>query len=208
MSPSPGCPITNRIHNCTRSLRDDMTPTWSLRRLHAVDDAQIDGLADVLIDSVEGDASVSFMHPLTRDRAVAFWRRVANGVAAGERALLVAEDAQGLCGTVQLVLDQPENQPHRADLSKMLVHRRARRQGLGAALIRAAESMARDCGKTLLVLDAVTGGDAERLYARLGWQRVGVIPGYALVPRGGLCDTTVFYRELGGRLEDSTKVTG
>jgi len=173
-----------------------MTPTWSLRRLHAVDDAQIADLADVLIDCVEGDASVGFMHPLTRDRAVAFWRRVANGVAAGERALLVAEDAQGLCGTVQLVLDQPENQPHRADLSKMLVHRRVRRQGLGAALMRAAEATALECGKTLLVLDAVTGGDAERLYERLGWQRVGVIPGYALFPRGGLCATTVFYRDL------------
>jgi GNAT superfamily N-acetyltransferase len=98
---------------------------------------------------------------------------------------------------VQLVLDQPENQPHRADLSKMLVHRRARRQGLGAALMRAAEATARECGKTLLVLDAVTGGDAERLYERLGWERVGVIPGYALWPQGGLCSTTVFYRNLG-----------
>jgi len=173
-------------------------PAWSLRRLLAVDDAQIDGLADVLIDCVEGGASVSFMHPLTRDRAVAFWRRVAQGVAAGERALLIAEDARGLCGTVQLVLAQPENQPHRADLSKMLVHRRARRQGLGAALMRAAEATARECGKTLLVLDAVTGGDAARLYERLGWVRVGDIPGYALFPRGGLCSTTVFYRDLGG----------
>src|SRR6266852_3575824 len=173
-----------------------MAPTWSLRRLYAVDDAQIDGLADVLIDCVEGGASVSFMHPLSRDRAVAFWRRVAHGVAAGERALLVAGDARGLCGTVQLVLDQPENQPHRADLSKLLVHRRARRQGLGDALMRAAEATARECGKTLLVLDAVTGGDAERLYARLGWERVGVIPGYALLPHGGLCSTTVFYRNL------------
>ena len=108
------------------------TRGWSPRRLHAVDDAQIDGLADVLTDCVEGGASVSFMHPLPRDRAVAFWRRVAHGVAVGERALLVAEDARGLCGTVQLVLDQPENQPHRADLAKRLVHRRARRQGLGA----------------------------------------------------------------------------
>ena len=177
---------------------DSITPTWSLRRLHALDDAQIDELAGVLIDCVEGGASVSFMHPLPRDRAVAFWRRVAQGVAAGERALLVAEDARGLCGTVQLVLDQPENQPHRADLSKMLVHRRARRQGLGAALMRAAEATARECGKTLLVLDAVTGGDAERLYERLGWERVGVIPGYALLPQGGLCDTTVYYRNLGG----------
>jgi len=175
-----------------------ITPAWTLRRLHALDDAQIDALAGVLIDCVEGGASVSFMHPLTRDRAVAFWRRVANGVAAGERALLVAEDAHGVCGTVQLVLDQPENQPHRADLSKMLVHRRARRQGLGAALMRAAEATARECGKTLLVLDAVTGGDAERLYQRLGWERVGVIPGYALMPRGEPCDTTVFYRNLGG----------
>ncbi len=174
------------------------TPIWSLRRLHALDDVQIDELAGVLIDCVEGGASVSFMHPLTRDRAVAFWRRVAQGVAAGERALLVAEDARGLCGTVQLVLDQPENQPHRADLSKMLVHRRTRRQGLGAALMRAAESTARECGKTLLVLDAVTGGDAARLYERLGWVRVGDIPGYALFPQGGLCSTTVFYRNISG----------
>jgi GNAT superfamily N-acetyltransferase len=172
-------------------------PTWSLRRLHALDDAQIDELAGLLIDCVEGGASVSFMHPLSRERAVAFWRRVAQGVAAGERALLVAEDAQGVCGTVQLVLALPENQPHRADVSKMLVHRRARRQGLGAALMRAAESTARECGKTLLVLDTVTGGDAERLYESLGWQRVGVIPGYALMPDGALCDTTVFYRHLG-----------
>ena len=174
-----------------------MTPTWSLRRLHEVDDAQIEALATVLIDCVEGGASVGFMLPLTRDRAVAFWRRVAQGVAAGERALLVAEDAQGLCGTVQLVFDLPENQPHRADLSKMLVHRRVRRQGLAAALLRAAEATARECGKTLLVLDAVTGGDAARLYERMGWQRVGAIPGYALFPEGGLCSTTVFYRDLG-----------
>jgi GNAT superfamily N-acetyltransferase len=173
-----------------------MAPTWSLRRLPAVDDDQIEALAAVLIDCVEGGASVSFMHPLTRDRAVAFWRKVARGVAAGERALIVAEDDRGICGTVQLIFDLPENQPHRGDLAKMLVHRRARRQGLGAALMAAAEATARECGKTLLVLDAVTGGDAERLYARLGWVRVGVIPGYALMPRGELCSTTVFYRNL------------
>ena len=177
---------------------ETMTPsTWSVRRLNALDDMQVSELADLLIDCVEGGASVSFMHPLSRDRAVAFWRRVAQGVAAGERALLVAEDARGLCGTVQLVLDQPENQPHRAELSKMLVHRRARRQGLGAALMRAAEAAARDCGKTLLVLDTANG-EAERLYERLGWTRVGVIPGYAFLPQGGLCGTTVYYRNLGG----------
>jgi ribosomal protein S18 acetylase RimI-like enzyme len=169
----------------------------SPRRLRALDDRQIDELADVLIDCVEGGASVSFMHPLTRDRAVAFWRRVAHGVAAGERALLVIADARGLCGTVQLVLDQPENQPHRGELAKLLVHRRARRQGLGEALMRAAEATARECGKTLLVLDTASD-EAERLYERLGWERVGVIPGYALLPRGGLCKTTLFYRNLDG----------
>jgi GNAT superfamily N-acetyltransferase len=175
---------------------------WSLRRLHALDAAQIDELAGVLIDCVEGGASVSFMQPLTRERAVAFWRDVTEGVAAGERALLVAEDERGLCGTVQLVLAQPENQPHRADLSKMLVHRRARRRGLGTALMRAAEIAARECGKTLLVLDAVTGGAAARLYERLGWVRVGDIPGYALMPQGGLCSTTVYYRTIDGSILD------
>jgi GNAT superfamily N-acetyltransferase len=170
--------------------------TWTIRRLHAVDEVQIDALADVLIDCVEGNASVSFMHPLTRDRALAFWRRVANDVAADARALVIAEDGHGLCGTVQLIFDLPENQPHRADLAKMLVHRRVRRQGLGAALMRAAEDTARECGKTLLVLDAVTGGDAARLYERLGWVRVGDIPRYALMPRGGFCSTTYYYRDL------------
>jgi len=172
-------------------------PAGTVRRLHTLACAHIDELAGVLIDCVEGGASVSFMHPLPRERAVEFWRRVAQGVAAGERALLVAEDAHGVCGTVQLMLDQPENQPHRADLSKMLVHRRARRQGLGAALLRAAEATARECGKSLLVLDTASDA-AERLYERFGWERVGVIPGYALLPGGGFCGTTVYYRNLGG----------
>jgi GNAT superfamily N-acetyltransferase len=174
-----------------------MTSARPIRRLLAVDDVHIDGLVDVLIDCVEGGASVGFMDPLTRDRAGAFWRRVARDVAAGERALLVAEDARGICGTVQLVIGQLENQPHRADLSKMLVHRRARRHGVGTALLGAAEATARDCGKTLLVLDTAND-EAERLYARLGWVRVGAIPGYALLPRGGLCDTTLYYRRLDG----------
>ena len=110
--------------------------------------------------------------------------------------MIVAEDSDGVCGTVQLVLAQPDNQPHRADLAKMLVHRRARRSGLGAALLRAAESTARDCGKTVLVLDAVTSGDAARLYERMGWTRVGDIPRYALMPDGTFCSTTVYYRNL------------
>jgi GNAT superfamily N-acetyltransferase len=169
---------------------------WTIRRLHEVSDAQMEALAGILIDCVEGGASVGFMVPLSRERALAFWRRVAQDVASGARALLIAEDAQGIVGTVQLILDLPDNQPHRADLAKMQVHRRARRQGLAEALMRAAEAMARECGRTLLVLDAVTGGDAERLYARLGWQRVGSIPKYALMPGGGYCATTYFYRDL------------
>jgi ribosomal protein S18 acetylase RimI-like enzyme len=177
---------------------DDAT-TRSIPRIHrltTVVDAQIDALADVLIDCVEGGASVSFMHPLSRAQAVAFWRGVADGVDRNERALLVAEDEAGICGTVQLVLAQPDNQPHRADLSKMLVSRRARRLGLGAALMQAAEAMAAECGKTLLVLDTITDSSAARLYERLGWTRVGEIPDYALMPYGGLSGTTVYYRRV------------
>lgn len=167
-----------------------------IRRLQSVDDAQIEQLAEVLIECIAGGAGVSFMHPLAPAKAQAFWRDVAAGVDDGSRALIVAEDGDGIVGTVQLVLAQPENQPHRADLAKMLVHPQARRRGLGAALIEAAEQTARDCGKTVLVLDTVTGSDAERLYARMGWVRVGEIPDYSLMPRGGLTPTTVFYRAL------------
>lgn len=166
-----------------------------IRRLSSVTAPQIQALAELLIDCVAGGASVSFMHPLAMPKALAFWSRVGDEVASGARALLVAEDSSGTIGTVQLVLEQPENQPHRADVSKMLVHRRARRRGIGAALMRAAEQLARECGKSLLVLDTASS-DAERLYARLGWQFCGVIPGYALLPHGGLCDTRYFYRAL------------
>ena len=161
---------------------------------------RIQALSAVLMDCVEGGASVSFMAPLTQERADTFWTGVAEGVAEGRRILLVAEDgADGtLVGTVQVILDQPENQPHRADIAKMLVHRRARKRGLGAALMRAAEDAAVKAGKTVLVLDTVTGGDAERLYARLGWQKSGIIPNYALWPKGGFCDTTVFHKQLLG----------
>jgi GNAT superfamily N-acetyltransferase len=150
----------------------------------------------VLIDCVEGGASVSFLLPFGREKAQAFWASVVSGVVSGERALLVAEDSEGIFGTAQLVLAQPPNQPHRADVSKLLVHRRARRQGVAAALMRAVETTARDCGRSLLVLDTVTGGDAQRLYERLGWTRVGDIPGYALLPTGEPCSTTYYYRDL------------
>jgi GNAT superfamily N-acetyltransferase len=169
--------------------------TLEVRRIDAVSEPQLQALADVLVDCVEGGASVSFMLPITRDKALAFWRKVADGVASGERVLMVAEDAEGIVGTVQVILDQPENQPHRADVAKMLVHRRARRRGLGEALMRAAEREAAREGKTLLVLD--TADDtAARLYARVGWQLAGTIPRYALLPGGGECATTYFYRSL------------
>jgi GNAT superfamily N-acetyltransferase len=160
---------------------------------------RIGALSAVLIDCVEGGASVGFMAPLSQDRANAFWRGVAEGVTAGERILLAARDGSGrqIIGTVQVVLRQPENQPHRAGIAKMLVHRRARNRGVGAALMRSAEEAARAAGKTVLVLDTVTGSNAERLYTRLGWQKSGIIPNYALWPQGGFCDTTVFYKQIG-----------
>ena len=153
-------------------------------------------LADVLIDCVERGASVSFMHPLSREKAEAFWADVAEGVAQGDRVLLAAELGGVIVGTVQLVFAVAENQPHRADVAKMLVHGAARRRGVGARLMQSAEVAARDAGKTLLVLDTVTGGDGERLYAGLGWTRVGEIPNYALFPDGHPCSTTVFYKAL------------
>lgn len=173
-------------------------PSFTVRRLGAHQAAAaVEPLADVLIDWVQGGASVSFMWPLPRDKALAFWRGVADGVARQERVLLVAEDAGGaIVGTVQLITAMPDNQPHRADVAKMLVHRKARRQGVAQQLMAAVDDAARAARKTVLVLDTVTGGDAERLYERAGWQRVGEVPDYALMPDGALCSTTFFCRRL------------
>ena len=170
--------------------------TISLRELDgAAALARVDELADVLRDCVEGGASVGFMLPLADGRPEAFWRQVAAGVAADARHLFVAEDEAGrICGTVSLVLDMPDNQPHRADISKMLVHRRARRQGVAERLLRALEAKARALGRTTLVLDTVTGSDAARLYERMGWQRAGDIPAYALMPDGAPCSTTYYFK--------------
>jgi GNAT superfamily N-acetyltransferase len=174
--------------------------SMQIRCLQQINDREIQGLSDVLIDCVEGGASVSFMLPMTRAKAEAFWSSVSMSLARGERLLLTAEDAAGtIVGTVQVAWAQPENQPHRADIAKMLVHRRARRRGVGAALLGAAERCALGAGRTLLVLDTVTGGDAARLYAGQGWRRCGEIPQYALWPDGEFCSTTVFYKLLGAR---------
>ena len=176
-----------------------VSETLQIRRLEGTNERDIQGLSDLLIDVVEGGASVGFMLPLTRARAEAYWREVCASAALGERVILVAEDSHGaIIGTVQVLLNQPENQPHRGDIAKMQVHRRARRRGLGTALLAAAERAALEAGKTLLVLDTVTDSDAQRLYARAGWQRCGEIPDYALWPDGRRCATTIFFKNLSG----------
>ena len=176
-----------------------MTERITIRGLTAQEARErIDALSAVLIDCVEGGASVSFLAPLARERADRFWREVAAGVAAGDRVLLVVEDAVTgeVVGTVQVVHATSENQPHRGEVAKLLVRRSARGAGVGGRLMHAVETAAREAGKTLLVLDTVTGSTAERLYARLGWTRVGVVPNYALLPDGTPCDTTIFYKSL------------
>jgi GNAT superfamily N-acetyltransferase len=174
-----------------------MREAFRVRALERIGARELRGLCDVLVDCVEGGASVSFMLPMTRAKAESFWREAGLSLVRGERVLLAAHDEAGaIVGTVQVVFAPQENQPHRADLSKMLVHRRARRCGVGAALLAAAEAHARRAGRTLLVLDTANP-QAERLYARAGWQRVGVIPDYALMPDGPSCDTTLFYKALG-----------
>ena len=181
-----------------------MSDTIRVRRLDSIGERELQGLSEVLIDCVEGDASVSFLLPMTRDKAMAFWAKAAEGVAHGERMIFAAEDATGtIVGTVQVILAMAENQPHRGDIAKMLVHRRARRLGVGAALLAAAEQGALSAGKTLLVLDTASD-DAERLYARQGWQLCGKIPNYALMPDGAPCATTVFFKALAPMTDPAT----
>jgi GNAT superfamily N-acetyltransferase len=157
--------------------------------------AAIDELADVLADCVAGGASVSFMLPFGRDDAAAYFEKLIASIARDETVLVAAKLNGRIVGTVQLGLDMPPNQPHRADVKKLLVHRSARKHGIGAALMARAETEAKARGRTLLVLDTASG-DAERLYARSGWQRVGVVPDYAMWPGGGFCDTTFFWKRL------------
>ena len=168
-----------------------------IRRLDPSEAADaVPSLAAVLVDCVAGGASVGFMDGLTQNEAETFFGGCAAAAERSERLIFVAEDADGICGTVQLVPAAMPNQPHRADISKMLVHRRARRGGVGAALLRAAESEAKARGFTILVLDTVTGSDASRLYERQGWIRSGDIPDFALWPDGRPCSTTVYFRRL------------
>jgi GNAT superfamily N-acetyltransferase len=166
-------------------------------RLNATEGLRYLGaLAEVLLDCVEGGASVSFMAPLPRAAAESFFEKVLQSVQQGDRILLAAFIDSKLVGTVQIHLATPPNQPHRADVAKLLVVRSARGKGVGARLMEHAEEASRLAGKTLLVLDTATGGSGEKLYMRLGWIRVGVIPNYALFPDGTSCDTTIFWKQL------------
>jgi GNAT superfamily N-acetyltransferase len=166
----------------------NLNPVEARRHLNA--------LADVLVECVEGGASVSFMTPFSKTEAVRFFHKVVAGIEAGDRILLAAFDGDVLVGTVQLLTSMPPNQPHRAEVAKLLVRPSERGKGTGAALMEAVEHHARTAGKTLLILDTATGGDAERLYQRLNWTRAAVIPRYAMLPDGRWCDTTIFWKTL------------
>lgn len=158
--------------------------------------AQLDALAAVLADCVDGGASVGYMAPFSQADARAVFEAYSDDAEHGRRIILGAFVDGALIGTAQLIVALPPNQPHRADVARVLVHRSARRRGIAQRLMEQLEHEARAEGKTLLVLDAVTGGDAARLYERLGWTTVGVIPDYALYPDGRLCDTTVFWKSV------------
>jgi GNAT superfamily N-acetyltransferase len=157
---------------------------------------QLDALAGVLADCVAGGASVGYMDPFSHADARAVYEDYVRDAEQGRRIILGAFLDGDLVGTAQLVLAVPPNQPHRAEVARVLVHRSARRRGFAQRLMEQLEQEALDEGKTLLVLDAVTGGDAARLYERLGWNKVGVIPNYALYPDGQFCDTTVFWKTV------------
>ena len=159
-------------------------------------DAAIPDLAEVLADAVEGGASVGFVLPFTSEDAALWWRSIERDVTLGTVLVLVARDERRVVGTAQLRLAQWPNARHRAEVAKVLVHRSARRRGIATALMREVEALAREHGRTLLVLDTIAGSEAEQLYARLGWTRAAEIPGYAGVPSGELRPTTIYYRTL------------
>jgi GNAT superfamily N-acetyltransferase len=168
-----------------------------IRRLGAAEAREeLDGLAAVLLDCVEGGASVRYMAPFSHDQARGAFEAVALEVERGRRLLLAAYAGGELVGTVQVALAMQPNSPHRAEVAQLLVRRSARRRGVARLLMERAEAEARAEGKTLLVLDTVTGDDAERLYDRLGWTKVGVIPDYALYPDRRPCDTTLFWKKI------------
>jgi acetyltransferase len=160
-----------------------------------VGDSDLRGLAQLLVDAVGSGAAVSFLAPLTLDRAEDWWRGTISASHSGA-IFLVARDGEGIVGTVQLHPAWAPNQPHRAEIAKLLVHRRSRRTGLATQLMRTIEDAARHAGFRLLTLDTKRGDAAERLYRNIGWTAAGTIPGYALDPDGAPHDAVIFYKEL------------
>jgi len=167
----------------------------SIERVDGATDDVVQGLAALLFDAVEDNAGISFMAGLGLDEAAAWWQKTLSS-ASPKAVFLVARDEHGMVGTVQLQPAWPPNQPHRADVAKLIVHRRARGRGIARALMQALERHARDQRLTLLLLDTCKGGAAERLYESLDWVRVGEVPRFALNPDGSPCDTVFFYKEL------------
>lgn len=158
--------------------------------------ALISDLTTLTLDVVAGGASVNFMADVTRKDLDVFWRGMIDKIANGHVHLFLARGPEGVDGCVLLMLVTIPNQPHRAEISKLLVHRRARRKGLAELLMRAAEAEARSLGRTLLTLDTVQGSTADRLYRRLGYVEAGPIPNYALFPDGTPCTTVVFWKAI------------
>jgi len=154
-------------------------------------------LSELLIEVVANGGSVSFMHPLAREDAAAFWRDSLARAAAGRRVVLGAWEGDELIGTVTLDLAMPPNQPHRAEIAKLMTCVSSRGRGVARTLMREAERIAVERGRTLLVLDTAADEGAAGFYERLGYVRVGAIPGYALKPHGGLTATIIFYKTLG-----------
>lgn len=162
----------------------------------ALNPRQMEDLSALLIDAVEGGASLGFLTPMDPERAQTYWEGVSKAVQAGDKALLVAEIEGAILGTVQVVLDMPQNQPHRGEISKMIVHTKVRQLGLGMRLLVAAEERARIAGKSLLVLDTQTGSAAEHLYQKAGYTPLPPLPDYALTPGGLLAPTTIFWKRI------------
>jgi ribosomal protein S18 acetylase RimI-like enzyme len=154
-------------------------------------------LSDILVEAVVNGGSVSFMHPLPPEKARAFWQESLASAERGERIILGAFDGEKLIGTVTLLLDVPQNQPHRAEIAKMMTRISHRGRGIATALMRSAEEMAREHGRTLLVLDTATDGGASGLYEGLGFKLTGEIPDYALTPHGGLTGAKIYWKRLG-----------
>lgn len=167
-----------------------------IESIRAATDQTVEELSDLLLDAVDDNAGISFMKGLSREEAARWWRGVIQGLGP-KAALLVARDERGIVGTVQLQPAWPPNQPHRADVAKLMVHRRGRGQGVARALMTELERHAREKELTLLLLDTCKGGAAEKLYSSMGWQRVGEVPRFAMNPDGSWCDSVFFYKTLG-----------